>query len=127
MHSLQQATASVPLALCAEYDSHMARHDSSSGATVKPITTTYMHIVSMEGSVMMIMNYIRKLPMIKQQLMQLPANGIPSPEQQPILKFYSLLLRIRTKPQQLLHLMTSETFLDEKPAGANANSDAVVN
>ena len=35
--------------------------------------------------------------------MQLPANGTPSPEQQLIQKYYSLLLRIRIKPQQLRH------------------------
>ena len=31
-----------------------------------------------------------------------------------IQKFYSLLLKTRTKPQQQLHLIMSETFLDEK-------------
>ena len=48
------------------------------------------------------MNCIRKLPMIKKQLMQR------------IQKFYSLLLRIQIKPQQLRHLMMSETCLDVK-------------
>ena len=81
--------------------------------TVKPIITTYMHIVSMEGSVM-IMNCSQNKPQIRMQLMQSPANGTPSPEQQRIQKFYSLSLRIRIKPQQLRHLTMSETFLDEK-------------
>ena len=85
----------------------------NSGATVKPITTTYMHIVSMEGSVM-IMNCSKNKPATRMQLMQSPANGTPSPEPQRIQKSYSLLLRTRTKPQQQLHLMMSETFFDEK-------------
>ena len=51
--SLQPANASVPPALCAEYDSPMVKRVYNSGATVKPIIiTTYMHTVSMEGSVM---------------------------------------------------------------------------
>ena len=57
--SLQQANASVPPALCAEYDSLMVRHDSSNGETAKPTNTTYMHTVSMEG-LDMIMNCTRK-------------------------------------------------------------------
>ena len=48
------------------------------------------------------------------QLMRSPANGTPSPEQRGIQKFYSLLLRIQIKPQQLRHLMMSETCLDVK-------------
>ena len=59
-----------------------------------------------------------KLPMIRKQLMQSPANGTPSPEQQRIQKFYSLLLRIRIKPQQLLHLTMSGTCLGEKRLSA---------
>ena len=46
--------------------------------------------------------------------MQSPANGTPSPEQQRILKFYSLSIRTRTKPQQRLHLTMSDTCLDVK-------------
>ena len=69
--SPQQANASVPPALCAEHDSPMARHDSSNGEIAKPTITTYMHTVLM-ADLDMIMNCIRKLPMIKKQLMQLP-------------------------------------------------------
>ena len=98
VHNQPQVNASVLPVICAEYDSHMVKRVYNSGATVKPITTTYMHIVSQ----------------IRMQLMQSPANGTPSPEQQRIQKFYSLLLKTRTKPQQQLHLMMSETFLDEK-------------
>ena len=79
VHSLQQANASVPPALCAEHDSPMARHDSSNGETAKPTITTYMHTVLM-ADLDMIMNCIRKLLMIKKQLMQSPANGTPLPE-----------------------------------------------
>ena len=86
-------------------------------ATVKPIITTYMHIVPMEGSVM-IMNCSQNKPQIRMQLMQSPANGTPSPEQQRIQKFYSLSLRIRIKPQQLRHVTMSETFSDEKRLSA---------
>ena len=46
--------------------------------------------------------------------MQSPANLTPSPEPQRIQKSYSLLHRTRTKLQQQLHLMMSETSLDEK-------------
>ena len=88
VNSLQQANASVPPALCAEHDSPMARHDSSNGETAKPTITTYMHTVLM-ADLDMIMNCIRKLPMIKKQLMQLPANVTPSPEPQRIQKSYS--------------------------------------
>ena len=56
--------------------------------------------------------------MIKKQLMQLPANGTPLPEQQRTQKFCSLLLRIRIKPQQLLHLMMSGICLDVKRLSA---------
>ena len=52
--------------------------------------------------------------MIRMQLMQSPAKGTPSPEQQRIQKFYSLSLRIRIKPQQPRHMMMSETCLDVK-------------
>ena len=52
--------------------------------------------------------------MIKKQLMQLPANGTPLPQQQRTQKFYSLLLRIRIKLQQSRHLTMSETCLDVK-------------
>ena len=89
----------------------------NSGATVKPIITTYMHIVSMEGSVM-IMNGSQNKPQTRMQLTQSPANGTPSPERQRIQKSYSLLLRIRIKLQQLRRLMMSETFLDEKRLSA---------
>ena len=108
--SLQLANASVLPALCAEYDSPMVRHDFSNGEIAKPTITTYMHTVLMEGS----RSRSRSWLMIRKQLMQSPANGTPSPEQQRIQKFYSLLLRIRIKPQQLLHLTMSGTCLDEK-------------
>ena len=55
VHNLPQVNASVLPATCVEYDSLMVKRVYNSGATVKPIITTYMHIVSMEGSVM-IMN-----------------------------------------------------------------------
>ena len=113
VHNQPQVNASVLPVICVEYDSHMVKRVHNSGATVKPITTTYMHIVSMEG-LDMIMNCSQNKPQIRMQLMQSPANGTPSPEQQRIQKFYSLLLKTRTKPQQQLHLMMSETFLDEK-------------
>ena len=94
----------------------MERHDSSNGETAKPTITTYMHTVLM-ADFDMIMNCIRKLLMIRKQLMQSPANGTPSPEQQRIQKFYSLLHRIRIKPQQLLHLMMSGTcFCEKRPS-----------
>ena len=69
VQSLQQANANVLPALCAEHDSSTARHDSSNGVTAKPTITTYMHTVSMVD-LGMIMNCIRRLPMIKNQLMQ---------------------------------------------------------
>ena len=93
VHSLQQANANVLPALCAEYDSLMAKRVYNSGVTVKPIITTYMHIVSLEVSVM-IMDCSHNKPQIRMQLMQSPANGTPPPEQQRTQKFYSLLLRM---------------------------------
>ena len=54
MHNQPQVNASVLPVICVEYDSLMVKRVYNSGATVKPITTTYMHIVSMEGSVMII-------------------------------------------------------------------------
>ena len=117
VHSLQQANANVLPALCAEHDSPMVRHDSSNGVTAKPTITTNMHTLSM-ADLDMIMNCTRKLPMIKKQLMQSPADGTPLPEQQRIQKFYSLWLRIRIKPQQLLHLTMSGTCLGEKRLSA---------
>ena len=50
--------------------------------------------------------------MTRKQLMQSPANGTPSSEQQRIQKFYFLLLRIWIKPQQLLHLRMDEEIMD---------------
>ena len=52
----------------------MVKRVYNSGSTVKPIITTYMHIVSMVGSVM-IMNCSQSKPQIRTQLMQSPANG----------------------------------------------------
>ena len=115
-HNLPQVNASVLPATCVEYDSHRVKRDYS-GATVKPIITTYMHIVSMEGSVM-IMNCSQSKPQISMQLMQSPANGTPSPEQQRIQKFYSHSLRIRINLPQLRHLTMCETFLHEKRLSA---------
>ena len=92
VHNQPQVNASGLPVTCVEYDSHMVKRVYNNGATVKPITTTYMHIVSMEGSVM-IMNCSQSKPQIRMQLMQSPANEKPSPEQQRIQKFYSLLLR----------------------------------
>ena len=46
VHSLQQANANVLLAVCAEYDSPTARHDSSNGVIAKPTITTHMHTVN---------------------------------------------------------------------------------
>ena len=94
VHSLKQANANVLPAVCAEYDSPTARHDSSNGVIAKPTITTYMHTVSTRVSDM-IMSCTRSWLMIRKQLMQSPANGTPSPEQQRIQKYYSLLLRIR--------------------------------
>ena len=85
-----------------EYDSHRVKRDYSSGVAVKPIITTNMHIVSMEGLVM-IMNCSQNKPQIRMQLLQSPANGTPSPEQQRIQKFYSLSPKTRNKPLQQLH------------------------
>ena len=111
-HSLPLGNANVLPAVCAEYDSPTVRHVSSSGIA-KPTITTYMHTVLMGDSVT-IMNCTRSWLMIRKQLMQSPANGTPSPEQQQIQKYYSLSLRIWTKPQQLRHLMMSQTCLDVK-------------
>ena len=47
----------------------MVKRVYNNGETVKPITTTYMHIVSMEGSAM-IMNCSQSKPQIRMQLMQ---------------------------------------------------------
>ena len=63
------ANANVLPAVCAEYDSPTARHDSSNGVTAKPTITTYMHIVSTEASVM-IMNCFQNKPQIRMQLLQ---------------------------------------------------------
>ena len=84
---------------------------------VKPSITTYMHTVS-TGVSGMIMNCSRSKLLIRKHLMQLPANGIPSPEQRQIQKCFSLSLRIRIKPQQPLHLMMSRTCLDVKRLSA---------
>ena len=113
VHNMHQVNASVLLATCVEYDSRMEKHVNNSGAIVKPIITTYMHIVSMEDLVM-IMNCSQIKPQIRMQLMQSIANGTPSTEQQRIQKFYSLSLKIRIKHQHLRHLMMSETCLDVK-------------
>ena len=113
VHNLPQVNASVLPVICVEYDSLMVKRVYNSGATVKHTITTYMHTVSM-GVSGMIMSCTRSWLMIRMQLMQSPANGTPSPEQQRRRKYYFLLLRIRIKPQQLRHLMMSETYLDEK-------------
>ena len=60
--NLPQVNASVLPATCVEYDSPMVKRVHNSGATVKP--TTYMHIVSVEGSVM-IMNCSQNKPQIR--------------------------------------------------------------
>ena len=44
--------------------------------------------------------------------------GTPLPEQQRIRKYFSRSLRIRIKPQQLRHPMTSEAHLDVKRPSA---------
>ena len=111
VHNLPQVNASELPATCVEYDSLMVKRVYNSGATVKPTITTYMHIVLMEVSVM-IMNSSQNKPQIRTQLMQSPAIGTPSPEKQRMQKYYSLSLRIRIKPQQLRHVMMSETCLD---------------
>ena len=49
VHNQPQVNASVLPVICVEYDSHSVKRDYNSGAAVKPITTMYMHIVSMEG------------------------------------------------------------------------------
>ena len=76
----------------------------------------YAHFVI--GDLDMIINFIRKLPITRKQLMLSPASGTPSPGQQRTQKFHSLLLRIRIKPQQLLHLTISGTCLGEKSLSA---------
>ena len=88
VHSLPQVNASVLLATCAEYDSITVKHVSSNGVILKPTITTSMHTVSM-GVLDMIMNCSRNWLMVRKQLMQSPANGTPSPEQQRIQKYYS--------------------------------------
>ena len=108
VHNLPQVNACVLPVTCVDYDS-LIEARLQQCVTVKPIITTYMHIVSMEGSVM-IMNCSQNKPQIRMQLMQSPANGTPSPEQQRIQKFYSLSLRIRIKPQQLRHLTMTRPF-----------------
>ena len=75
---------------------------------------TNHHYVHAHCVSVMIMNCSQNKPQTRMQLMQSPAKGTPSPEQQRIQKFYSLSLRIRIKPQQLRHLTMSENFLDEK-------------
>ena len=95
----------------------MVKRDFNSGAIVKLIITTYMHIVSTEVSVM-IMNCSQNKLQIRMQLMQSPANGTPSPEQLRIQKYFSLSLRILIKPQQPRHLMTSRTCLGAKRLSA---------
>ena len=87
VHNQPQVNASVLPVICVEYDSHRVKRDHNSGAAVKPITTTYMHIVSMEGLVM-IMNCSQNKPQIRMLLMQSPANGTPSPEPQRTPKSY---------------------------------------
>ena len=52
------------------------------------------------------------------QLIQSPANGIPSPEQRQILKYFFLSLRIRIKPPLLPLLMMRKTCLDVKKLSA---------
>ena len=88
VHNLHQVNASVLLATCVEYDSLSVNRVYNSGAIVKPIITTYIHIMSMEVLVM-IMDCSQSKLQMRMQLMQSPANGTPSPEQQRIQKFYS--------------------------------------
>ena len=76
VHNQPQVNASVLPVICVEYDSHRVKRDYNSGVAVKPITTMYMHIVSMEG-LDMIMNCSQNKPQIRMQLMQSPANGTP--------------------------------------------------
>ena len=85
------------------------------GVIAKPTITTYTHTVSTEVSVM-IMNCTRNWRMIRKQLMQLPANGIPSPGQRQTQKYTSCSLRIRIKPQQPRHLMMSEDLFGSEEA-----------
>ena len=85
-----QVNASVLPVICVEFDLHRVKRDYSNGVAVKPITTMYMLIVSMEG-LDTILNCSQNKPQIRMQLMQSPANGTPSPEQQWIERFYSLL------------------------------------
>ena len=47
VHNQPQVNASVLPVISVEFDSHRVKRVYNSGATVKPITTTYMHIVSM--------------------------------------------------------------------------------
>ena len=113
VHNLPQVNASVLPVTCVEYDSLMVKRVYNSGATVKPIITTYTHIVSMEGSVM-IMNCSQNKPQTRMQLMQSPANGTPSPERQRIQKYCSLSLKIRIKLQQLAPDDEQDLFGREK-------------
>ena len=107
VHNLPQANARVLPALCAEHDSLMEKRVYNSGATVKPIITT----CTVNGG---LSHDHELLPQIRMPLMQSPANGTPSPEQQRIQQICSLSLRIWIKPQQLRHLMMSETCLGVK-------------
>ena len=76
-----QVNASVLPVICVECDSHRVKRDYNSGVAVKPITIMYMRIVSTEGLDMITICSQNK-PQIRMQLMQSPANGTPSPEQQ---------------------------------------------
>ena len=89
----------------------MVKRVYNSGATVKPIIAT--HIVSTEAPVMIMNSFQNKLQ-IRMHMMQAPANGTPSPEEQRMQKHCSLSLKIRIKPQQPRHLMMNETCLDVK-------------
>ena len=111
VHNLPLVNASVRPATCVVHDSITVKHVSNGGAIVKPITTTNMHIVSTEVLVV-IMNCSQSALQIRMQLMQSPANGIPSPEPQQTQKYLCPLLRIQIKPQQLRWLMISRTCLD---------------
>ena len=113
VHSLQQVNVSVLPAVCAVYDSPTVRHVSSNGAITKT-NQHYVHAHCVNGGLGHDHELHRSLLMIRKQLMQSPANGTPSPEQQQIQKYYSLSLRIWTKPQQLRHLMMSGICLDVK-------------
>ena len=115
VHNLPQVNASVLPAVCAEYGSPTVRHVSSSGVIAKPTITTYMHTLS-TGVSRMIMNCTRSWLMIRKQLMQLPANGIPSPGQRQIQKYLSRSPRIRVKRQQLRRLTMSETIFGREEA-----------